>query len=62
MGGGEYLNVSVVLFYITSFLQLKKEYREVKQLRDLSGFGWDDIQKLVTADNDVWLRLITVRS
>ncbi|KAG6907216.1 hypothetical protein DXG01_009872 [Tephrocybe rancida] len=37
---------------------LKKDYREVKQLRDMSGFGWDDNNKLVTAEGDVWDWLI----
>lgn len=33
----------------------------MKKIRDLSGFGWDDIQKLVVADEDVWEKLFTVR-
>ena len=32
----------------------------MKQLRDLSGFGWDGARNIVTADDDVWDRLITV--
>lgn len=32
----------------------------MKQLCDLSGFGWDGAQNIVTADDDVWDRLITI--
>ncbi|TFK38274.1 hypothetical protein BDQ12DRAFT_723607 [Crucibulum laeve] len=39
---------------------LKKEYCEVKNLCELSGFGWDNIQNLVTANNNVWDSLLTV--
>lgn len=42
-------------------IQLKKEYKEVKQIRDLSGFGCDADKHLVTAADDVWDRYIEVR-
>jgi len=32
----------------------------VKQLHNLSGFGWNGAQNIVTADDDVWDRLIMV--
>jgi len=35
-------------------LQLKKDYLIVKKLRELSGFGWDDDLKIVTATDEVW--------
>ncbi|KAH9008954.1 hypothetical protein EDB84DRAFT_1571646 [Lactarius hengduanensis] len=34
--------------------QLKQEYDTVKELRKLSGFGWDPTKKSVTASLDVW--------
>jgi len=41
--------------------QLKGEYLEVKKLHSLSGFGWDDDLKVVTASPDVWERYLKVR-
>ncbi|KAG6847438.1 hypothetical protein H0H93_008101 [Arthromyces matolae] len=38
---------------------LKKDYKEVKHLRSLSGFGWDEEKNLVTAAEDVWTALLT---
>ena len=32
----------------------RTRYREVKQLLSMSGFGWDDTLKMVTAEDDVW--------
>jgi hypothetical protein len=34
----------------------------VKKLKDMSGFGWDDNTKTVTAPNEVWDKLLEVRS
>jgi hypothetical protein len=34
--------------------QFKKEYKIVKTLQSLSGFGWDDLKKMVTAEPQVW--------
>ena len=58
--------VSIVLFciyiYIYSlFFQLKSEYREVKKLREASGFGWNSSIQMVTASADVWEAYIKVR-
>ena len=39
---------------MTGTLQLKQEFDIVKELRGLSGFGWDDERKVVTASADVW--------
>ncbi|KAG6895921.1 hypothetical protein C0992_011573, partial [Termitomyces sp. T32_za158] len=37
---------------------LKKEYQQLKKMRDnISGFGWDDKNKLVTAPESVWVDL-----
>ncbi|KAL0567326.1 hypothetical protein V5O48_014668 [Marasmius crinis-equi] len=37
-----------------TWIQLKKDTRIVKHLRSLSGFGWDDVKKVVTAEDTVW--------
>jgi len=37
---------------------LKKVYVQVKQLRDKSGFGWDEGLSRVTATNEVWDALV----
>jgi len=42
--------------------QLKQEFDIVKTLRGLSGFGWDDERKIVTASSDVWDAYIEVRA
>ncbi|KAG6826692.1 hypothetical protein H0H87_006689 [Tephrocybe sp. NHM501043] len=42
----------------TCWNTLKKEYKEVKQLKEHSGFGWDDEKGLVTAEDDVWERYL----
>ncbi|KAH8993776.1 Myb/SANT-like DNA-binding domain-containing protein [Lactarius akahatsu] len=34
--------------------RLKQEYDVMKEIRGLSGFGWDPILNTVTAENDVW--------
>ncbi|KAF9777305.1 hypothetical protein BJ322DRAFT_986067, partial [Thelephora terrestris] len=36
---------------------LKSEYMQVKRLRGMSGFGWDDGRKLVVADDEHWNQL-----
>ncbi|KAJ7851311.1 hypothetical protein B0H14DRAFT_2350369, partial [Mycena olivaceomarginata] len=33
---------------------LKGAFNAVRKLRDLSGFGWDDGLKMVTASDEVW--------
>ncbi|OCB87770.1 hypothetical protein A7U60_g5093 [Sanghuangporus baumii] len=42
------------------YQRFKAEYRDVKKLRDASGFGWDDTLHLVTATADVWERYLAV--
>jgi hypothetical protein len=42
------------------FYQLKKEYREVKIIRDKSGFGWNAEKGLAMAEDSVWENLIKV--
>ncbi|CAN6460551.1 unnamed protein product [Victoria cruziana] len=44
------------------FKILRKQYELVKLLRSQSGFGWDDVYKVVTADEDVWEQYIAVNS
>ena len=41
------------MLILTTF-QLKSDYKEVHELREMSGFGWDDATQRVTAENDVW--------
>ncbi|XXG77702.1 hypothetical protein AAC387_Pa08g1807 [Persea americana] len=36
------------------FKTLKKTYADLKAMLDLSGFGWDDARKMVTAEPQVW--------
>ncbi|KAJ3723958.1 hypothetical protein C8R42DRAFT_719848 [Lentinula raphanica] len=40
---------------------LKQSYSEVKALREMSGFGWDDIEKKVIATEEVWDNLLNVK-
>ncbi|KAG6823141.1 hypothetical protein H0H92_011271 [Tricholoma furcatifolium] len=42
----------------TCYATLKKEYQQVKQLWELSEFGWDDAKLVVTAEDDMWNRYI----
>ncbi|XP_031501572.1 L10-interacting MYB domain-containing protein-like [Nymphaea colorata] len=44
------------------FKILRKQYELVKLLRSQSGFGWDDVYKVVTAEEDVWDRYIAINS
>ncbi|KAF0728246.1 hypothetical protein Ae201684_013897 [Aphanomyces euteiches] len=41
---------------------LKKDYKDVKFLRDNSGFGWNDDLGLPTAPNEVWTAIINSNS
>ncbi|THU97037.1 hypothetical protein K435DRAFT_796822 [Dendrothele bispora CBS 962.96] len=38
--------------------KLKKDTRIVKYLRSLSGFGWDEVRKVVKAEDSVWRDLL----
>ncbi|KAJ3754549.1 hypothetical protein EV360DRAFT_86732 [Lentinula raphanica] len=40
---------------------LKQSYTEVKALREMSGFGWDDVEKRVIATEEVWQNLLNVK-
>ncbi|KAH7665638.1 Myb/SANT-like domain-containing protein [Dioscorea alata] len=33
---------------------LKSQFRELKEMRSQSGFGWDEANKCVTCEDDVW--------
>lgn len=55
--------VCTVLSYCTTddkHAQLKQEYDLVKELRGLSGFGWEPQLCTVTADSDVWVAYLKV--
>ena len=39
---------------------LKKKYSIFEQLKNNSGFGWDEERKMVTAPDDVWERYLSV--
>ncbi|THU81653.1 hypothetical protein K435DRAFT_972275 [Dendrothele bispora CBS 962.96] len=41
----------------TRFATLKKDYKDAKYLRNLSGFGWDPLKHVVTATASVWAAL-----
>ena len=63
------LSTGKFLFLITLFhsslivsLQLKGEYKQVKTLRALSGFGWDEGDQMVTAPMSVWDPYVKVLS
>ncbi|KAJ3765175.1 hypothetical protein FB446DRAFT_795320 [Lentinula raphanica] len=43
------------------YSSLKQSYSEVKALREMSGFGWDDIEKKVVATEEVWDNLLNVK-
>ena len=45
---------------LLSFLQLKEDYKVVKELVNMSGFGWDEGKGVVTAEEHVWAALIQV--
>ncbi|KAJ3729329.1 hypothetical protein C8R42DRAFT_715619 [Lentinula raphanica] len=40
------------------FTGLKKDFKEVKELREKSGFGWDATRNVATAGEDVWEKLL----
>lgn len=44
----------------SKWARLKGDYRAVKFLRNLSGFGWDATKSLVTAESGVWEELAQV--
>ena len=46
----------------TKWSRLKGDYKDVKFVRELSGFGWDDKKFVPTAEDDVWDRLEEVSS
>ncbi|CAD6888581.1 unnamed protein product, partial [Tilletia caries] len=40
------------------YRNLKAQYKEVKELVDMSGFGWDEDKGVATADDAVWDDLV----
>ncbi|ETV85130.1 hypothetical protein H257_02976 [Aphanomyces astaci] len=54
--------VAYLVTQIKSLVQwLKKDYKDVKYLRDNSGFGWNSDQGLPTAPNDVWAPVLAAK-
>ncbi|RXW11416.1 hypothetical protein EST38_g14439 [Candolleomyces aberdarensis] len=45
-------------FQSAQWAQLKSEYKTVKALREMSGFGWDYETQVVTASDEVWEKLL----
>ncbi|CAD6933524.1 unnamed protein product [Tilletia laevis] len=43
------------------YRNLKAQYKEVKELVDMSGFGWDEDKGVATADDAVWDDLVKRR-
>lgn len=41
----------------TRWEKLKADYRQVKFVRELSGFGWDEVEQLPTAEEELWEEL-----
>jgi hypothetical protein len=44
----------------SKWTRLKKDYKEVKFLREASGFGWDSVNNLVTTEPEVWAEMAKV--
>ena len=59
--GERYVFYSVIISQrVLMYFQLKKDFAVVKQLREQSGFGWDNALKIVTAPPDVWDKYLEV--
>jgi hypothetical protein len=41
-------------------LQFKADYTIVKGLRDLSGWGWDDVNNHIVVKDDIWNTYVKV--
>ncbi len=50
-----------VFFSISMCLQLKQEYIILKTMRDLSGWGWDNVKKAPITSDEIWNAYIDVR-
>lgn len=46
----------------SKWTRLKTDFKAVKFLRELSGFGWDQTRSLVIAEPEVWAELARVRT
>lgn len=61
-----YSTVSSVIFSLVDMTsvthsdQMKKDYQDVKFIRERSGFGWDAERSIATATDDVWEKLFEV--
>lgn len=57
----KWFDVSLTLTQLKSYIvDLQKRYRIVKAIREQSGFGWDDLLHMCTADDEVWNHYIKV--
>lgn len=45
---------------VSQFIRLKKGYKEVKHLHNLSGFGWDNDRNVLMADEEMWAPVLQV--
>jgi len=49
-----FFSIFLSISLIANYLQLKSDYKLVKTLRGLSGFGWDEGDHMVTAPLAIW--------
>jgi hypothetical protein len=52
--------VLIIVCAVKAFLQLKKEYLIVKQLRSMSGWSWHAITNLPNVEHPVWEAYVSV--
>ena len=43
-----------------TILQLKSEFLAVNRLREVSGWSWDDVRKMVHTTDEIWANHIAV--
>jgi hypothetical protein len=55
-------NAITYFIHGADLLQLKADYKQVKTLWELSGFGWDEVLQITMAVKEVWEVYISVHS